>query len=103
MSMLSELELDVLEAIVLGHRRIDKIAEICGIPPLTAEEIVNRLIDKGYLNGGLNPTEKTFYEIKILDSKHTPEFYGENIKYFVRKIIDVLIISMIIFIILLLL
>ncbi len=97
--MLSDLERDVLEAVILGKRKIDQIAEFCGIPEFTVNEIVKRLIEKGYLSDEIAPTVKAYRDLKWIDRKHLPSFYGENLTRFFKIILDIIIILTILFLI----
>ncbi len=97
--MLSELEEDVLEAIILGKRKVDQIAEFCGIPEFTVNEIVKRLIEKGYVSEELLPTVKAYKDLKWIDRTHLPAFYGENFRRFFKAILDIIIILIILFLI----
>ncbi len=97
--MLSDLERDVLEAIILGKRRVDQIAQFCGIPEFTVNEIVKRLIDKGYLSEEMLPTVKAFRDLKWIDTKRPPSFHGENLRRFLKAILDIIIILAILYLI----
>jgi len=90
--MLSEIERDVLEAIILGKRTIDKISKFCGIPELTVNEIIRRLIEKGYLSEEMLPTVKAYRDLRWIDLKHPPSFHGENLRKFFKIILDIIII-----------
>ncbi|HID69751.1 MAG TPA: hypothetical protein EYP35_04645 [Desulfobacterales bacterium] len=85
--MLSELEESVLKAIMLGKKRVDRIARAVGIPSILAEKIVERLVEKGYLDFDLQPTEKAFRELKWLDRKHLSCYVGV-----LRTLIDIAIV-----------
>ncbi len=97
--MLSELERDVLEAVILGKRKVDEIAEFCGIPEFTVNEIVRRLLERGYLTEELTPTEKAYGELKWVDSRRSPTVYGENIRRFFKLILDLIIIFILLYLI----
>ena len=97
--MFSELERDVLEAIILGKRKVDQISKFCGIPEFTVNEIVKRLIEKGYLSEDMSPTVKAYRDLKWIDRKRPPSFYGENLVRFFKMILDIIIILIILFLI----
>ena len=97
--MLSQIERDVLEAVMLGKRDIDEIAEYCGIPRMTVESVLNRLMEKGYIDEELEPTEKAYDELKLIDTKHPPSYYGENIKKLLKIILDSFIVAILIWLI----
>ncbi len=90
--MLSELEKVVLEAVLLGKRKVNEISKFCGIPELTVNEVLRRLVERGYLTDELVPTTKAYDELKWVDTNRTPSFYGENLKKFLKIILDILII-----------
>jgi hypothetical protein len=97
--MLSELDRSVLKAIMLGKKDVRKISGASGIPPILAEEIVERLIERNYINLDLEPTEKAYREAKWLDRKHGFSFHGEDVKKIAMLIIDLaVLIAVIIFI-----
>ncbi|HID43390.1 MAG TPA: hypothetical protein EYP30_06415 [Archaeoglobaceae archaeon] len=86
--MLSELDESVLKAVMLGNKSIWKISKASGIPPLLAEKIVERLIERNYVNMDFEPTEKAYREIKWLDRKHGFSFYGEDVRKIIILIVD---------------
>ncbi len=90
--MLSELERVVLEAVLLGKKRVNEISKFCGIPELTVNEVLRRLVERGYLTDELVPTTKAYDELKWVDSSRPPSFYGENLKKFLKIVLDILII-----------
>ncbi|AEA47841.1 hypothetical protein [Archaeoglobus veneficus] len=97
--MLSEMEELVLKVVMLGEKRVDKIAKKCGISTILAEKIIERLIEKGYIDYELNPLEKAYRELKWVDWKHGFSYYGEDTKKLVRFIADLaVVIAAIIFI-----
>ena len=99
MSMLSQTEREVLEAVMLGKKRVDEIAKYCGIPTITVESLLKRLIEKGYINYELEPTETAYEELKLVDLKHPPSYYGENVKRLLRTILNFFIIALLIWLI----
>jgi hypothetical protein len=90
--MLSELEESVLRAIMLGKRKLNKISKSSGIPVILTEKVIERLIERGYLDDELQPTEKAFHEMKWLDREHSFSYYGEDIKRIVTLITDLAIV-----------
>lgn len=74
--MISEIEETVLKVIMLGERRIDKIAKKCGIPSILVEKILERLIEKGYLDYDLKPLEKAYEDLRWIDKKR----FSRNVK-----------------------
>lgn len=86
--MLSELEESVLKAVMLGKRNIWKISKVSGIPPLLTEKIVERLIERNYVNMDFEPTEKAYREIKWIDKEHGFSFYGEDVRKIIMLIFD---------------
>ncbi len=96
MSMLSELERDVLEAVMLGKVRVREIANFCGIPEFTVEEILKRLVENGYVSYDLKPTERAYEELKWV-GKETE--FGRDIKRFLIKILDVVIVFLLLYLI----
>jgi len=93
--MLSEIERDVLEAIILGKRTVDKISKFCGIPEFMVNEVVRRLIEKDYLSEEMRPTVKAYRDLKWIDLKHPLSFHGENLRRFYKIILDIIIILII--------
>ncbi len=90
--MLSELERDVLEAVMLGKKRVDEISKLCGIPELSVEEIIRRLIEKGYLTDELIPTGKAYKDLRWFNRPKVS-------KRVLKMIIDILIIFLILVIV----
>ncbi len=100
--MLSELERDVLEAVLLGKRRVEEISKFCGIPELTVNEVLRRLVERGYITDEMIPTAKAYDELKWVNSSRPPSFYGENLKKFLKIVLDILIILAILHIVMIL-
>ncbi len=97
--MLSEMEELVLKVIMLGEKRTSRIAKKCNISEFLAEKIVERLIDKGYINYELEPLEKAYREFKWIDRRHGFGYYGEDIRKIIIMVADVaVVIAAIIFI-----
>ena len=96
MNMLSELERDVLEAVILGKTKAKDIARFCGIPEFTVEEFLKRLIERGYLTYDLRPTEKAYMELKWIDRGTE---YGRDLKRFLLRILDIVIVFLILYLI----
>jgi len=99
MNMLSEMEEIVLKAVMLGEKRVDKIAKKCGISEILAEKIAERLIEKGYLDYELKPLERAYMELKWMDRKHAPSYYGEDVRKLITLVADLaVVIAVIVFI-----
>ncbi len=94
--MLSELERDVLEAVMLGRIKVGDIANFCGIPEFTVEELLKRLIDRGYLTYDLKPTERAYKELKWV-GKGTS--YSRDLKKFIIKVLNVVVIFLLLYLI----
>ena len=88
MSMLSEMEELVLKVVMLGEKKVDRIAKKCGISEILAEKIVERLIEKGYLDYELKPLERAYMELKWIDRRHGLSYYGEDIRKLITLIAD---------------
>jgi|Deesub1362B_J571_1020462.scaffolds.fasta_scaffold00681_7 hypothetical protein len=86
--MLSELDESVLKAIMLGNRDVEKISKLSGIPPFITEKIIERLLEREYIDLDLEPTEKAYRETKWLDIKHGPSFHGEDVKKIITLVVD---------------
>ncbi len=99
MIMLSQIEKDVLEAIMLGKKNVGEIAKYCGIPRMTVESVLSRLMEEEYINDKLEPTKKAYDELKLIDPKHPPSYYGENIKKLLKVILDLFIVVILIWLI----
>jgi hypothetical protein len=56
------------------------------------EIIVERLIEKNYIDYEFQPTDKAFRETKWIDRKHGFSFHGEDIKKMGKLVIDLTII-----------
>jgi len=82
----------VLKVIMLGEKKTTRIARKCSISEVLAEKIVERLVDKGYVDYELRPMEKAYRELKWIDRKHGFGYYGEDIKKIVMMIADVAIV-----------
>ncbi len=85
--VLSEIEECVLERIMLGARDIRKIASCCGITEITANVAVEKLIEKGYLDWDMSPTELAYSELKWVNGMFPVEYYINTKKYW-RMVIE---------------
>ncbi|MFO7967790.1 MAG: hypothetical protein R6U44_09360 [Archaeoglobaceae archaeon] len=86
--MLSTLDRSVLKAVIVGNRTTKKISGATGIPDFVAERSIERLIQYEYIDMDLQPTDKAFREIKLLNREHGFSFFGEDLKKIGRLIID---------------
>lgn len=87
--MLSTLDRSVLKAVMVGNRTIKKISGVTGIPNFVTERSIERLIEYEYIDMDLQPTDKAFREIKLLNREHGFAFFGEDLRKIFRLIIDV--------------
>ncbi len=78
---LSEIEECVLESVILGTKNVRKIASRCGITEITANVAVRRLIEKGYLDWDMRPTELAYSELKWVNGMYPLEYYVDMRKY----------------------
>jgi len=85
---LSDLERDVLRAVMLGKKRVREISKLCGIPEFSVNETIRRLIEKGYLTDELIPTGKAYRDLGWINR---PALERRAL----RMLIDVLIIFLI--------
>jgi len=63
MPELSDLEECVLERLLLGEKKSSKITSGCGITEITLNVIIEKLVEKGYIDWELNPTDLAYKKI----------------------------------------
>ncbi len=85
--VLSEIEECVLERILLGTRDVRKLSSCCGVSELTVNVAVRKLIEKGYLDWDMNPTELAYSELKWVNGMYPLEYYI-NTRKFWRMVVE---------------
>jgi len=58
---LSDIEKNILRVIIMGATSFNEIIRLTGYPRLIVNSGVERLLSKGFIDRGLNPTEKSKY------------------------------------------
>ncbi len=91
--MISDIEECVLKKIIFGEKNSKKIADSCGITEVTLNVILKRLIDEGYIDWEINPTEKAYRELKWVNGVYPIEYYV-NTKKFLKMTIEIAIVVM---------
>lgn len=93
--MISEIEEIVLRVLMLGERRIDGISRKSGLPEILVEKVVDRLIEKGYIDHNLRPLEKAYEDLRWVDRRSFSIYKFEIGKMF-RMMFDLVIVLVLI-------
>ena len=78
---LSDLEECVLERILMGEKKSSKITSGCGITEITLNVIIERLVEKGYVDWELNPTDLAYRKLFWVGGTYPVEYYMDTKKY----------------------
>ncbi|RUM34533.1 MAG: hypothetical protein DSY33_01925 [Archaeoglobus sp.] len=77
---LSEIEKCVLERILLGEKS-NKLASGCGITDIMLNVVIEKLVEKGYIDWELNPTDFAYRKLAWIDGVYPLEYYIDTRKY----------------------
>ncbi len=78
---LSDLEECVLERILMGEKKSSKITSGCGITEIVLNVIIERLVEKGYIDWELNPTDLAYKKLFWVGGTYPVEYYMDTKKY----------------------